>query len=114
MAAGAFAQSFADWMDFTIQLEPWLGGHEIDGTPTRGVGVSLSCHVEEKVRHVRDVAGVERVSNTTLYVLGGPLTALDRITMPPSFKGNTQPPIINIENMYDPHLGEFSHCEVYL
>ena len=112
MAAGVWALRFQDWANRTITLEPWEGAFDIEGKAILGAPVIMSCRIDSKVRMVRDFQGNERASNTTVYVLGGPLDPHDRITMPNDFKGPSQPPILNVSN-YDDVSG-FSHSEVYL
>jgi hypothetical protein len=111
--AGSFATGFAPgWLMSQISVEPWLGTFDDYGRPQYGPAVQMACYVDEKVRMVRDFQGNERASTTTLYILGGPLDPHDRITMPGSFKGPSQPPVIWVANVND--RNEFSHSEVYL
>lgn len=112
MAAGSFAQNFQpSWLTYDITVEHWNHGYDEWGKPTYGAPVNMKCYIEEKVQMVRDQAGSERASNTTLYVAGGPIDPHDRITMPDSFYGLKEPPIIGVSNVYD--RLEFSHSEVH-
>jgi len=112
MAAGAFALRFSDWCYSRITLEP-IDSSDAYGQSTYGSPIAdIPCHIEEKVRMIRDAQGQERASTTTLYVIGGPIDPRDRITMPGSFKGPSQPPILSVSNVND--KAGFSHSEVYL
>jgi hypothetical protein len=111
--AGSFATAFAPgWFTQSVDIEPWLGSFDEYGNPIRGLATPMTCYIDERVRMIRDFQGNERASTTTVYLLGGPVDAHDRITMPGSFKGHSQPPIIWVRNVND--RNEFSHSEVYL
>jgi hypothetical protein len=111
--AGSFATGFAPgWLTSVITVEPWLGTFDDYGRPLYGPAAQFDSYIEEKVRMVRDLQGDERPSNTKLYIAGGPFDPHDRITMPASFKGPSQPPVISVSNVND--RAEFSHSEVYL
>lgn len=109
---GSFASEFLDWMTHQITVEPWLGSFDAYGQPEYGAPVTLSCHIQGRVRMVKDSGGNDRASSTTVYIAGGPLDVHDRITMPSTFKGPSKPPIISVSNLFD--HSEYSHCEVYL
>lgn len=113
MSAGPFATNFApDWFTMTITVEPFTGAYDGYGNPIHGGPIQMMCFIEDKVRIVRDVTGQERVSNSTLYVAGGPIDTRDRITLPASYKGPLSPPIISCSNVND-RTG-FDHAEVFL
>lgn len=110
-AAGTFANKFLDWCPFMITVEPFTGV-DAYGQSTYGAGTTYQCQIEDRVRMVRDVQGQERASTSKVYVIGGPIDPRDRITMPNTFKGPTQPPILAVSNLND--KDGFSHSEVYL
>ena len=113
MAAGQFATAFQPgWLEFDIQVETSTGDFDNNGDPVYGPPVTMKCYIEEKVTLVRSATGEEGVSNTKLYVCGGPLDEHDRITMPPSFRGPSVQKILAVSNVND--RLEFSHSEVYL
>jgi hypothetical protein len=112
LPTGAFALKFQSWCNKSISLEAWDGTFDAQGRPHFAAPVSLSCRIDSRVRMVRDMQGNDRASNTTVYVLGGPIDPHDRITLPADFKGPRQPPIINVGNFDD--ISEFSHSEIYL
>src|ERR1051325_2155840 len=107
MAAGAFALRFLDWCFSRIILEPFDSsdayGQSVYGSPI----ADIPCHIEERVRMIREAQWQERASTTTLYVLAGPIDPRDRIAMPSSFKGANQPPILSVSNVNDKTA--FSH-----
>ena len=112
MATGAFALGFAGWCPHSITLEPWDGTFDVEGKPQHGAPVTLDCRIEEQIRVVRDLQGNERVSTTRLFVLGGPISPHDLITMPVTYKGQSQPPIITVSNIDG--ATSFDHAEVYV
>jgi hypothetical protein len=114
VVSGPFVQNFAPgWFTSTITVEPWDGTFDDYGNPQYGAPIQMSCYIEDKVKMVRNFQGDERASNTTLYIEGGPLTAHDRIILPPSFKGvNLTPPVLWVSNVND-RTG-FDHSEVFL
>src|SRR4030095_3464695 len=88
VSAGNFVSAFAPgWFTSTITVAPWTGTFDNDCNPQYGPPVQMNCYIEDKIRMVRNFQGDERASNTTIYIEGGPLTAHDRIILPPSFKG---------------------------
>lgn len=113
MAAGPFATNFQPgWLEFEIQVETATGEFDNHGDPIYGAPVTMKCYIEEIVTLTRDAQGNEGVSNTKLYVCGGPLDEHDRITMPDSFRGPKVQAILKVSNVND-RLG-FDHSEVYL
>lgn len=112
--AGSFATKFSAWCPFRAEIEPYTGSNDY-GVSTYGAKVSdIPCMIEERIRLVRDLAGNERASNTTLYLLAaGAVDSRSKITMPTEYKGIANPPIITVSNFYD-RTGEYSHSEVYL
>jgi hypothetical protein len=113
MSAGNFATAFQPgWLEFDIQVETSTGDYDNHGDPLYSAPVTMKCYIEEKVTLVRSATGEEGVSNTKLYVCGGPLDEHDRITMPPSFRGPSVQKILAVSNVND--RLEFSHSEVYL
>jgi hypothetical protein len=114
MSAGTFATHFAvnGWLSTPITVEPWTGGFDDYGNPMHGQATIVLGYVDDKVRTLNDAIGKQRVSTTTLYLAGGPVDIHDRITMPGTFKGPSQPPIIWVANVND-RTG-FDHSEVYI
>jgi hypothetical protein len=113
VSAGQFATKFApSWLEFEIQVETSTGDFDNHGDPLYGSPVTMKCYIEEKVKPVISATGEEGISNTTLYVLGGPLDEHDRITMPASFRGPQVQRILAVSNVRD--RMEFSHSEVYV
>ena len=112
MSAGEFASDFADMMPHVVRISHWLGTFDRYGEPQRGDAVETQCLIEEKVRIVKDMKGVDRVSNSTVYVLGGPVNPNDSIVMPPEFTGPAQPAVLAISNLSDED--GFDHAELYL
>jgi len=110
--AGTFAQRFLDWCTMTISIEPYTGPNAYGESQYGPPVFDVPCRIDERIRMVRDSQGVERASTTVLFVIGGPLDARDRITMPGVYKGIPQPPIITVSNFYD--KDGFDHSEVYL
>lgn len=84
----------------------------MEGKPQYGAPVTLDCRIEEQIRVVRDLQGQERVSTTRLFVLGGPISPHDLITMPVTYKGQSSPPIITVSNIDG--ATSFDHAEVYV
>lgn len=111
----AFADSFANMMPENIVLTKWLGTYDGEGQPQYSdTSVLLKCRIEEKVRTVKDQTGEERVSTTTLYVLvDAPIGPYDQITMPDSYQGSSNPPILSTANQHD-ETGFCGLSEVYL
>lgn len=108
-----FVDAFTDWMVDSVSIAPWSGSHNGYGKETYGAAVSYQCRIEESVKKVNDQNGKERVSNTTLYVNGGPFSPKDKIAaMPSSFKGVLPPTIIQVQNHSDE--SGFSHAEILL
>jgi hypothetical protein len=108
----SFAAHFLDWFNAIVSLEAFTGSTDY-GEHQYGAAVQLQCAIEEKIRKVLTVQGEERISNTTLYIAGGPIDPRDKITMPVTFKGPSQPSILVVSNIHDTD-GSFSHAEVFL
>jgi hypothetical protein len=109
---GAFASNFTDWMVSIVTREPFLGSYDSYGQPQFGAPQSVQCYLEDRVRMVRDSNGNQKTSTTTLYCFAGPFDVHDRFTMPATFKGPSQPPVLTVSNVND--KDSFSHSEVYL
>ena len=93
----------------TITLERRTSMDEY-GAHAYGTAENLTARVVNRVRMVRDVAGQEVVSNTTIWIIGDHgIKAVDRITLP----DGTQPPIINALTFPD-ESGLTHHQEVLL
>jgi hypothetical protein len=107
-----FIDAFADFMPHQIVVEPWDGTFNAEGAALHGASIPpMNCRVQERVRRILDPLGVERVSNVTLFVAGGPLSIHDKIILPATFGGGS-PPILHVANHHD-ETG-FCYSEVFL
>lgn len=101
------------WRDFyrdTVTIEPF-SSQDSHGQPAYGDPVTYTARVVGKVRQVRDVNGLERVSTATTYILDTvALTPRDRITLPSRFSP-TQPNILSIAQ--EPDERGWHHTVVY-
>jgi len=99
----------ADLLLQTITLERRTGLDQY-GAHTYGTAESLAARVVNRLRMVRNVAGQEVTSNTTIWIIGNnDIKAVDRITLP----DGTQPPIIDVLT-YPDETGVTHHQEVLL
>lgn len=109
---GTFSQHFIDWAQFTVVREPALGTFDGYGQPQYGAPQDVTCHIENRVRMVRNTQGNEVVSTRQLICFGGPFDVHDRFTLPASVGAPNQSPVLTVENIFD--KAEFSHVEVFL
>lgn len=106
-----FDRDFLEFMDDTITVEALTTALSTDGYAVRSYGAasSMKARIEQKRRLVKDAAGREIVSNTTVYVppydsstsqTTVAISASDRITLSTGYVPRT-PPIIYVERHND-------------
>lgn len=98
-------------MPHTVTVEAYASQDRY-GKPAYGAAASYKAMVEQKVRQVRNLAGEEAVSTTTVYLDAvAAITPRDRVTLPAAFSPRT-PPIINVSRFSDEN--GLHHTELYL
>lgn len=90
-------KDFLALMPHTVTIQPLTGRDEYS-RPTYGPGIQYRARVVGKQKLVRAADGSERVSATTIYVVGvSGISPEDRITLP----DGSQPPILAVSRMPD-------------